>query len=78
MTVIPAKTAHVLTNRVSDHLDLRCGKCGSQTFAIHVKVGTKGEARISRCRCTRCGQIRPFDNEGVLQGSGRVDLRPLK
>lgn len=71
--IIHAKTAHVLTSRNAGHLDLRCGNCGGMEFNIHVQMHLN-EAKISRCRCAKCGQVRAFD-AGVLQASGKVDLK---
>lgn len=74
---IQVKPLHILAAGAEGVLDLRCGRCSGMTFAIQVQMHLD-QASIFRCKCDRCGQIRGFDDHGVLQTSGKVNLKPRK
>ncbi len=50
---------------------LRCGKCGSLKFKVHV-LPFNTEAKVTTVECDKCKKLFNLNPQGFLEGSGKV------
>lgn len=54
-------------------LVLRCGKCGSRQFRLHVQPEA-GTARLVEVVCEHCARVRKIDPQGRIDSHGKSEV----
>lgn len=55
-------------------LYLRCAKCGSMSFKVHIRpTPLLTEAHTTALECDTCKKVRHIDPQGIIEGSGKIE-----
>lgn len=57
-------------------LYMRCGDCGEMKFGGHIRPHPGGAGRLVDLICAKCLKVYKLDEQGFLEGGGKIDPLP--